>query len=185
MRERALGLIEVIGFVAAIEGADAALKAANVSLNGIDKVGGGIVTAKLFGDVGAIKAAIDAGGSAAEKVGTLRATNIIPRLHEDVEKMLFGNKNFNVDKEIQRVSVSDEKEKEQDKEEKEENDKVDFSSNELDQKEKLSELKTKSNSELKKLVQFYGIEISKGKLNSMKKADLINLLTEFYEEEKE
>lgn len=180
MRERALGLIEVIGFVAAIEGADAALKAANVSLDGIDKVGGGIVTTKLFGDVGAIKAAIDAGGSAAEKVGTLRATNIIPRLHEDVEKMLFGNKNFNENEKIQQDSVSDEEVK---KEERivstDEQNKTELLN------EKIAKLTTKSNRELKNLIDSHGIEIAKGKLNSMKKADLINLLTQFYQEEKE
>ena len=76
---QALGLIEVIGYPAAIEAADASMKAANVRLGGITKVGSGIVTVQIFGDVGAVKAAVDAGGKAAEKVGKVRATHVIPR----------------------------------------------------------------------------------------------------------
>ena len=76
---QALGLIEVIGYPAAIEAADACMKAANVRLGGITKVGSGIVTVQIFGDVGAVKAAVDAGGKAAEKVGKVRATHVIPR----------------------------------------------------------------------------------------------------------
>ncbi|MHC1748738.1 MAG: BMC domain-containing protein [Cellulosilyticaceae bacterium] len=80
----ALGLIEVIGYIAAIEAADAAGKAANVALLGIEKVTGGIVTVKLTGDVGAVQAAVSAGARAAEAVGILRAAHVIPRLHEEV-----------------------------------------------------------------------------------------------------
>ena len=82
----ALGLIEVIGYPAVIEAADAALKAANVQLGGIVKVDGGIMTAQILGDVGAVKAAVEAGGMAASKVGTVRATHVIPR----VDESLFG-----------------------------------------------------------------------------------------------
>ena len=86
MRTNALGLIEVIGYPAVIEAADAALKAANVQLGGIVKVDGGIMTAQILGDVGAVKAAVEAGGMAASKVGTVRATHVIPR----VDESLFG-----------------------------------------------------------------------------------------------
>ena len=78
--DRALGLIEVIGYPPAIEAADAALKAANIKLGGITKVGSGIVTIQLFGDVGAIKAAVEAGGESASRIGKVRATHIIPRV---------------------------------------------------------------------------------------------------------
>lgn len=76
----ALGLIEVIGYPPAIEAADAALKAANVKLGAVTRVDGGIVTVQILGDVGAVKAAVDAGSSSAARVGTVRAAHVIPRL---------------------------------------------------------------------------------------------------------
>lgn len=82
--DRALGLIEVIGYPPAIEAADAALKAANISLGGITKVGSGIMTVQLFGDVGAIKAAVEAGGQSASRIGKVRATHIIPRVDDSL-----------------------------------------------------------------------------------------------------
>ena len=85
---QALGLIEVIGYPAAIEAADASMKAANVRLGGITKVGSGIVTVQIFGDVGAVKAAVDAGGKAAEKVGKVRATHVIPRADSALLKIV-------------------------------------------------------------------------------------------------
>lgn len=84
----ALGLIETKGLVAAIEAADAMLKAAKVTLIGSEKVGGGLVTIMVRGDVGAVKAATDAGAAAAEKVGELVSVHVIPRPHGDVETML-------------------------------------------------------------------------------------------------
>ncbi len=81
---QALGLIEVIGFIAAVEGADAALKAANIKLSGIDKAGGGIMTVKLMGDVSAISSAVAAGGEAAKKVGILRTTHVIAGADESI-----------------------------------------------------------------------------------------------------
>lgn len=86
MMSEALGLIEVIGYTPAVVAADAALKAANVRLAGITKVDGGIMTVQIFGDVGAIISAVEAGGMAASKVGTLRATHVIP----SVDPALFG-----------------------------------------------------------------------------------------------
>ena len=76
----ALGLIEVIGYPPAIEAADAALKAANVKLGAVTRVDGGIVTVQILGDVGAVKAAVDAGSSSAARIGTVRAAHVIPRL---------------------------------------------------------------------------------------------------------
>lgn len=76
---QALGLIEVIGYPTAIAAADAALKSAEVHLTTITKVGSGIMTVQLTGDVAAIRSAVDTGGEEAKRVGTLRATHVIPR----------------------------------------------------------------------------------------------------------
>ena len=84
----ALGMIETKGLVGAIEAADAMTKSANVTLMGYEKIGSGLVTVMVRGDVGAVKAAVDAGTCAAEKVGEIVAQHLIPRPHTDVEKIL-------------------------------------------------------------------------------------------------
>ena len=88
MTSEALGMIETKGLVGSVEAADAMVKAANVRLIGKVHVGGGIVTVMVRGDVGAVKAAVDAGSAAAERVGELVSLHVIPRPHEDVEKIL-------------------------------------------------------------------------------------------------
>lgn len=85
---KALGMIETRGLVAAIEAADAMVKAANVSLQCKEHVGGGLVTVMVRGDVGAVKAATDAGAAAAERVGELISVHVIPRPHGEVEEIL-------------------------------------------------------------------------------------------------
>ena len=85
---QALGMIETKGLVASIEAADAMVKAANVTLQCKEHVGGGLVTTMVRGDVGAVKAAVDAGACSAEKVGEVVAQHVIPRPHTDVEKIL-------------------------------------------------------------------------------------------------
>ena len=84
----ALGMIETKGLVAAIEAADAMVKAANVTLVGKEHVGGGLVTVLVRGDVGAVKAATDAGAAAAERVGELVSIHVIPRPHNEIEGVL-------------------------------------------------------------------------------------------------
>jgi ethanolamine utilization protein EutM len=84
----ALGMIETKGLVGAIEAADAMVKAANVSLIGKVLVGGGLVTVMVRGDVGAVKAAVDAGSAAAKRIGELVSVHVIPRPHSDVEYIL-------------------------------------------------------------------------------------------------
>ena len=84
----ALGMVETKGLVGSIEAADAMVKAANVSLIGKVHVGGGLVTVMVRGDVGAVKAATDAGAAAAAKVGELVSVHVIPRPHGDVEYIL-------------------------------------------------------------------------------------------------
>jgi ethanolamine utilization protein EutM len=86
----ALGMIETKGLVASIEAADAMVKAANVQLVGKEFIGAGYVTVTVRGDVGAVKAATDAGAAAARRVGELVAVHVIPRPHEGVEKILPG-----------------------------------------------------------------------------------------------
>ncbi len=88
MAQEALGMVETRGLVAAIEAADAMLKAANVTLVGTEKIGSGLVSVMVRGDVGAVKAAVEAGGQCAQKLGEIIATHVIPRPHNDVEKIL-------------------------------------------------------------------------------------------------
>ncbi|GFN23270.1 BMC domain-containing protein [Moorellaceae bacterium AZ2] len=84
----ALGLIETKGLVAAIGAADAMLKAAGVELIGMEKIGSGLVTVMISGDVGAVKAATEAGAAAAGKLGEIVAVHVIPRPHNDLQKIL-------------------------------------------------------------------------------------------------
>ena len=88
MVQQALGMVETRGLVAAVEAADAMLKAANVTLVGTEKIGSGLVSVMVRGDVGAVKAAVESGASSASRLGELVATHVIPRPHGDVEKIL-------------------------------------------------------------------------------------------------
>ena len=87
----ALGMIETKGFAAMVEASDAMVKAAKVELIGFEKIGGGYVTVMVRGDVGAVKAATDAGAAAAKRVGELASVHVIPRPHSDVEMILPQN----------------------------------------------------------------------------------------------
>jgi ethanolamine utilization protein EutM len=88
MAMEALGMLECKGLVCLIEGVDAMLKAANVKMIGWDKVGSGLVTAFVVGDVAAVKAAIDAGASSASKIGEVVSVQVIPRPHEELAAVL-------------------------------------------------------------------------------------------------
>jgi len=88
MSNEALGMVETKGLVGSIEAADAMTKSANVTLVGYEKIGSGLVTTMVRGDVGAVKAAVDAGAAAAEKVGAVVSKHVIPRPHADIEKIL-------------------------------------------------------------------------------------------------
>jgi ethanolamine utilization protein EutM len=88
----ALGMLETKGLVCLIEGVDAMLKAANVQMVGWEKVGSGLVTAFVVGDVAAVKAAIDAGASAASKIGEVVSVQVIPRPHEELAAILPKSK---------------------------------------------------------------------------------------------
>ena len=88
MEKQALGMVETRGLIAAVEAADAMVKAANVVLIGTEKIGSGLVSVMVRGDVGAVKAATEAGSTAASRLGELVAVHVIPRPHSDVEKIL-------------------------------------------------------------------------------------------------
>ena len=85
---KALGMIETRGFAAMVEASDAMVKAAKVELMGYEKIGGGYVTAIVRGDVAAVRAAVDAGVRAAEKVGQIMSTHVIPRPHDNLDSAL-------------------------------------------------------------------------------------------------
>ena len=88
MAKEALGMVETRGLTAAIEAADAMTKAAEVTLVGTEKIGSGLVTVMVRGDVGAVNAAVESGSSAASRLGELVATHVIPRPHDEVEYIL-------------------------------------------------------------------------------------------------
>jgi len=88
MEKQALGMVETKGLVGAVEAADAMVKAANVTLMGKEKIGSGLVTVMVRGDVGAVKASVEAGAAAAKRVGELNSVHVIPRPHDDVETIL-------------------------------------------------------------------------------------------------
>ncbi len=86
----ALGLVETKGLVGAIEAADAMVKAASVTIEGYEKIGFGLVTVMVRGDVGAVKAAVDAGATAARAVGEVVSVHVIPRPHAEVERVILA-----------------------------------------------------------------------------------------------
>ncbi|MDR1954092.1 MAG: BMC domain-containing protein [Clostridiales Family XIII bacterium] len=88
MSKLALGLVETKGLVGAIEAADAMVKAADVTLTGKEQIGSGLVTVMVRGDVGAVKASVDAGAAAAKRVGELYSVHVIPSPHDDIEGIL-------------------------------------------------------------------------------------------------
>ena len=88
--KKALGMIETRGMVAAIEAADAMVKAADVELVGRERVGAGLITIKVFGDVGAVKAAVEAGAAACKRVGEMVSSHVIPRPHAQVKERLVS-----------------------------------------------------------------------------------------------
>lgn len=193
----ALGLVETIGYVAAIEALDVCLKSASVEVVGIQKVGQGIVTIEVSGDVGAVKSAVEAAKYAAEKVGVLRATHVIPRLHADVHDALFKKEDI---KSVEEETVHEIEEKEikteveikevediQEKIEIEiEIDSVEVEVEEHNEKKDELEKPNLSNlsvKELKNLAKSLGSKKTYKELNALKKEELISLVDKFYRED--
>lgn len=196
---KALGLIEVVGLAAAIEGADSALKAANVQLAGMEKVGSGILTVQIMGDVGAVTAAVEAGAIAAKKVGQLRSSHVIPR----VDEALFGavlkkqdtsppemeNQRFKedvIEDLIEENAIEEDTVEENTVKENtikaddlasaiKEQDITDKMVNKIENYSS-SELNKMSNSSLRELAKGLGIYLSEEKQKSLKKQDLITLI---------
>lgn len=189
----ALGLVETIGYVAAIEALDVCLKSASVEVVGIQKVGQGIVTIEVSGDVGAVKSAVEAAKYAAEKVGILRATHVIPRLHADVHDALFKKEDI---KSVEEETVYEIEEKEieteveikeiEDIQEDIEIDSVEVEVEEHnDKKDELEKpnLSNLSVKELKNLAKSLGSKKTYKELNALKKEELISLVDKFYRED--
>lgn len=189
----ALGLVETIGYVAAIEALDVCLKSASVEVVGIQKVGQGIVTIEVSGDVGAVKSAVEAAKYAAEKVGILRATHVIPRLHPDVHDALFKKEDI---KSVEEETVHEIEEKEieteveikeiEDIQEEIETDSVEVEVEEHnDKKDELEKpnLSNLSVKELKNLAKSLGSKKTYKELNALKKEELISLVDKFYRED--
>lgn len=145
---KALGLVEVRGYVAAVEAADSALKAANVTLIGLEKIKGGITTIKITGDVGSVKAAVDAARASVESLGTFRTAHVIPRADSQVQNLFFeGHKNS------QEVSIesSSEKSDSKDKEKIEAPDKKNVETSEVGIVEKVTKEKSEVKEETKEV----------------------------------
>ena len=191
MKRTALGLIETFGYIGAIAGADAAVKAAVVTIKRMEIVKGGIVTVLFTGDVGAVKAAIEAGEAEASRVGKLRTSHVIASISEDVAEILFNKskqveiveeKLEEVQEEVQEVSIQEEKE-------------------ELEQKIEIKQMQArtvkspggivkKSREELlaMKVVKLRnmarnldGIEIEKNRIKFANKNQLVNAILAYYE----
>ncbi|MEN2256594.1 BMC domain-containing protein [Paraclostridium benzoelyticum] len=178
----ALGLVETIGYIAAIEALDVCLKSASVEVVGIQKVGQGIVTIEVSGDVGAVKSAVEAAKYAAEKVGVLRATHVIPRLHADVHDALFKKEDI---KSVEEETVHEIEEKEvEDIQEEIEIDSVDIEKhNEKKDKLEKPNLSNLSVKELKNLAKSLESKKTYKELNALKKEELISLVDKFYRED--
>ena len=186
----ALGLVEVIGYVAAIEACDVCLKSANVHLVGIDKVGSGIVTVSVTGDVGAVKSAVESAQISVSRIGSLRSTHVIPRLHQDVVEALFKKEEIEESLSEKCCEDIDMTEEIQIKEDvKGEEDLVDIKTEEIEKeteeinkestdkdKNDLSKMSVK---ELKTIVKRLDASLTNKNLNSLRKEELIDMAEKF------
>ena len=183
---QALGLIEVIGYPAAIEAADAALKASNVQLSGVSKVGSGIMTVQLFGDVGAITAAVQAGGEAAERIGKVRATHVIPRVDESLigkviqSSTIKANKKNSEEGRLKQQAAPDNLEYTVPQQPSILSTDTDSKLEESTTEDIVSaeDLSKKSNTELRALIKALGINVPIKQLKEAKKSELIKMITE-------
>lgn len=159
MHREALGFIETLGMIPAVEAADSCVKSANVKFLGYERSTGGLITIKIEGDVGAVKAAIEAGKASAQKLGIVISTLIIPRPANGIECMVTNNKNNNIkdkcDEEINSIEKDedDAKDEKNEKDEKDEKQKdTDEVKDEVIKSEEISDSENKDidNSEIKK-----------------------------------
>lgn len=174
---KALGLIEVTSYVAVIEAADAALKAANVTVAGITKIGSGIVTLQILGEIVAIHAAVEAGADAALRLGKLRVSHVIARaddsLFDTVIKTKDSVKDSNSREEQRKKELEEKKEIEQDEAEKEEQEKIAVQMILPNKEVSYEQLKKKSNQELRKQLLYADKNTTESELKYLKKEELI------------
>jgi microcompartment protein CcmL/EutN len=194
----ALGLVEVIGYVAAIEACDVCLKSANVHLVGIDKVGSGIVTVSVTGDVGAVKSAVESAQVSVSRIGSLRSTHVIPRLHQDVVEALFKkeeSKETFIEEDTTQIKINEEillkeelvkeiKSEVLNKELENANENTNEEINENNTNEDKDNLSKMSVKELKTLIKKLDNSITHKNLNSLRKEDLIDMVEKFNREDK-
>lgn len=191
----ALGLVEVIGYVAAIEACDVCLKSANVHLVGIDKVGSGIVTVSVTGDVGAVKSAVESAQVSVSRIGSLRSTHVIPRLHQDVVEALFkkeeNKENFS-EEETTQIKINEEILLKEDLEKEIQSEVLnneleninENKTNENNTNEDKDDLSKMSVKELKTLIKKLDNSITHKNLNSLRKEDLVDMVEKFNREDK-
>lgn len=191
MKRTALGLIETFGYIGAIAGADAAVKAAVVTIKRMEIVKGGIVTVLFTGDVGAVKAAIEAGEAEASRVGKLRTSHVIASISEDVAEILFNKskqveiveeKLEEVQEEVQEVSIQEEKEELEEKLEIKQMQARTVKSPGGIVKKSREELLAMKVVKLRNMARnLDGIEIEKNRIKFANKNQLVNAILAYYE----
>lgn len=179
MIERALGNIETYGLIPAIEAADAALKAANVKLVKLEYIRAGLVTVFLTGDVSAVKSSVDAGTAAAQRVGTVISTNVIARMADSLDKIVFD---YPLDEEEETIEIDEAIEESDDLEEIVEETIVEFKEEKVNiaSEEELDKLKV---TELRQLVRdIDGIDMDNEEIKYGRKQELIDVILEYSKE---
>lgn len=178
MQKGALGIVETYGELAAIEAADQALKAANVELLGCEKVRGGLVNITIVGEVGAVRASVDAAVAAVERLNIQVSSHVIPRPIEDLWKIL---PNKDTEKEQKKENKKAEKQEVRQEEKKAEDTKDKTNLTFLEEKEK--ELKEMRVVDLRKLAREVETSISRSEIKFANKKELVTALLDYYKEQ--
>lgn len=178
MQKGALGIVETYGELAAIEAADQALKAANVELLGCEKVRGGLVNITIVGEVGAVRASVDAAVAAVERLNIQVSSHVIPRPIEDLWKIL---PNKNTEKEQKKENKKAEKQQVRQEEKKAEDTKDKTNLTFLEEKEK--ELQEMRVVDLRKLAREVETSISRSEIKFANKKELVTALLDYYKEQ--
>lgn len=178
MQKGALGIVETYGELAAIEAADQALKAANVELLGCEKVRGGLVNITIVGEVGAVRASVDAAVAAVERLNIQVSSHVIPRPIEDLWKIL-PNKNTEKEQKKENKKAEKQEVKQEEKEAEDTKDKTNLTF--LEEKEK--ELKEMRVVDLRKLAREVETSISRSEIKFANKKELVTALLDYYKEQ--
>lgn len=178
MQKGALGIVETYGELAAIEAADQALKAANVELLGCEKVRGGLVNITIVGEVGAVRASVDAAVAAVERLNIQVSSHVIPRPIEDLWKIL-PNKNTEKEQKKENKKAEKQEVKQEEKEAEDTKDKTNLTF--LEEKEK--ELQEMRVVDLRKLAREVETSISRSEIKFANKKELVTALLDYYKEQ--